>query len=261
MGQYYYAGTLFQAYNLKAPADMTFDAVIDLLKTNLSSADYEKVKVIRRFYDIENLRRYWKDEEFDPFGNLDENEVEEALLTKNDMLPQYVYRYTEKYDDNEKRIQHFSELMGTYFREEIKKADGFLKQFLEFERNFRLTMVGFRAKALGRDVVQELQYENPYEDNIAQILAQKDAPKFEPPEQFADLNEILRDEQNNSPLHLHKDLLDYRFRKYEQMVGLDIFSTDRILAYFVEHILTEKWFALNKRKGQDIVEKIVEGTS
>ncbi len=259
MGQYYYVGTLFQAYHLKAPAEMTFDEVVYLLKKNMSHTDYEKVKVIRRYYDIENLRRFWKDEEFDPYGNLDENEMEEALLTKNSNLPEYVYEYIEKYDDDEKRIKNFSELMGAYFREEIKKADGFLKQFLEFERDFRLTMVGFRAKERGRDVVQELQFENPYEDIIAQILAQKDAPKFEPPEQFADLKQILMDEKNNSPLHLHKDLLEYRFRKYEEMVGLDIFSTDRILAYFVEHILTEKWFALNKRRGQDIVEKIVEG--
>lgn len=261
MGQYYYAGTIFQAYKLQAPAEISFDDVIRLLKTHLSNSDYEKVKVIRRYFDIENLRRFWNKEEFDPYGNLNVNDLEEALLTKNGNLPQYVYDFLDKYSETEKRLSHFSELLGTYYREEIKNADGFLKQFLEFERDFRLTMVGFRSKALGRDVARELQFENPHEDIIAQILAQKDSPNFEPPEKFADLKAILRDEKNNSPLHLHKDILDYKFSKFEEMVGLDIFSTDRILAYFVEHIFSERWFALNKKQGQAIVENIVKGTS
>ncbi len=257
MGQYYYIGTAFPTYSLDSPPDFKFDTVKDWLKTNLTAKDYEKSIVIRRYFDIENIRRLWKGEEFDPYGTMDPNELEEALLTRAG-LADYVYDYLDKYDNKEERIKRFPELIAAYFNDEIPKADGFLKKYLEFERDFRLVMVGFRAKQLGRDVAVELQYEDPIDEVVAQILAQKDSPNYEPPVRYEALKQIFMDNDDN-PLELQKSLLEYKLRIYEEMVGLDFFSIDRILAYLIEHIMVEKWFALSKQKGQDLIENFVQG--
>lgn len=257
MGQYYFAGTAIPGYNLESPTEYEFEVVKDLMRTNLSKKDYEKTVVVRRYFDIENIRCLWKKEEFDPYGNLDPNALEEALLAYTG-LPEYVYDFLEKYDTIEERLKHFPELVAAYFREEIEKASGFLKEYLEFERAFRLVMVGLRAKELGRDVTAELQFEDPNDDLVAQIIAQKDSPTYVPPGGFEDLKPLL-EEMSETPLELHKALLKYKFRKYEEMVGLAVFSIDRMLAYLVEHILTAKWFALNKKKGHEMIETIVQG--
>jgi len=257
MGQYYYAGTVIPGYSLEFPPEIDFDNVRTWLSTNLSKKDYEKAVVIRRFFDIENIRNLWTKEEFYPYGNLDHNQLEEALLAYTG-LPGYVYDFIDKYDTAEERLKYFSELVAAYFLEESAMAEGFLKEYLEFERAFRLVMVGLRAKELGRDVAVELQFEDPNDDIVAQILAQKDSPTYEPPAQFEALKPMLQ-ELNETPLLFHKALLEFKFRSYEEMVGLSVFSIDRILAYLVEHILVTRWFSLNKKKGHELVETIVQG--
>lgn len=259
MGNYYFAGTIIPEYSFDTPPDFDFATIKEFLRINLSQSDYAKTIVIRRYFDIENIRRQWLGKAYDPYGNLDENALEEALLTRTS-LPNYVFDYIDKYEDQEERLKHFSELLSSYYREEMQHAKGFLKEFLIFEREMRLVLIGFRAKELGRDVALELQYEDPNDEIVAQIMAQKDSPSYEPPTRFEQLKPMF-EQYAQSPLQMFKALQEFRCRKFEEMIGLDVFSIDRILGYMVEHILVEKWFALSRKQGHQMIETIVEEAS
>jgi hypothetical protein len=256
MTNYYFVGSLLPELRIGFPVEMNFAEFDRLLQMNLSKHDYEKTKILRRFWDIENLRSYWKKEPLDSRGNLNENEIEDAIL-ETEALPPYIRNYLEKHADTPDRLTYFPALLSAYFKEEIKHADGFLKWLLEFQRELRLVLVAFRAKKLGRNLEAELQFEDPEDPFIIQLLAYKDAPVFEPPEKYEDVKALFT-ERADAPLALHQALCEYIFYTIDKKVGLHPFTIDRILGYLVQLSLAEKWLELDKAKGVEIVDRFVK---
>lgn len=259
MANYYFLGTLLPELQIGEAPEIGLNELEDLLKDNLSTDDYAKTRLIRNFYDISNLRAYWKGNPLDSYGNFTESELEEALVTHT-LLPAFVFRFMDKYESNEERLCHYPELFAFFFRNAIKNTSGFFKYYLSLERELRLILVAFRAKKLGRDIYKELQDENPEEDFIAQILAQKDAPNYEPPEKYEEVKNLFEQYYDN-PIELQKALLKYRFNKIEEKLGNELFSIDRVLAYIIELIMVEKWLRMDKQKGLEIVDSMLKEPS
>lgn len=256
MPEYYFVGSLLPDLQIGHPVEITFEEFDQLLRLNLSDKDYAKTKVLRRFWDIENLRSYWKKEPIDPRSNLNETEIEDALL-ETERLPAYIHDFLERHESDDERLKYFPELMSAYFREESKKADGFLKELLEFQREVRLVLVAFRAKKMGRQLEAELQFEDPEDPFILQLLAYKDASHFEPPEKYEALKTIFQ-EHSDSPMAVHQALCEYIFQSIDRMVGFGPFTINRILGYLVQLSLVEKWLELDKIKGIEIVDRFVK---
>jgi len=114
-----------------------------------------------------------------------------------------------------------------------------LHDYLVFEREWRLIMTAFRAKQLGRDVVVELQHEDPHDDVVAQIIAQKDAVTFEPPSGYEALKAIFV-EHASEPRELHRALEFYRFSTLDEMMKNEIFSTGFLLGYMARLMICER---------------------
>ncbi|MEI8365704.1 MAG: DUF2764 family protein [Parachlamydiaceae bacterium] len=259
MANYYFLGTLLPDLNIGEKPEIGFIEFNRLLKENLTEADYAKTKALRGVYDIANLRFYWKGEPLMPAGNFSSSELEEALATHT-MLPKYILDFIDKYPTNRERLHHFSELRARFFQEAISQATGFLKYYLTLEREMRLMMVAFRAKKIGRDLYTELQYEDPQEDFIAQILAQKDAQDYEPPEKYEEIK-LLFSQYYDDPIELQKALIEYYFGKIDEKIKIELFSIDRILGYMIELIMVENWLRMDKQKGLEIVDSIVREPS
>lgn len=259
MTKYYYVGVSLPELSMRAKPELSFSDFVILLYDNLKNSDYEKIKVVRLYHDLLNIRAFWLGEEIDLYGNLDKNALEDSLIAQT-FFPPYVFAFMDQYPTKEARIEHFPELISRYFREVALKEKGFLQNYFNFERELRLVLTAFRAKKLQRDLLVELQYENPEDKIVAQILAQKDAKIFEPPEGFEDLKAIL-EEHYQDPLGLAQALFEYRFYKIEGMVKGDVFSMDRILAYMIQLIMVEKWIGLDQKKGMEIVDTILREAS
>lgn len=253
MSNYFFLATALPPLQLGATPEITFQEFRHLLRDNLSKSDFAKSLLIRRYYDIQNIRAFWLGKDYDRRGNLNPVQLEEALLSSGG-LPDYIYDFMEENNTLEKRLNNFPGLIAVYFANETQQANGFLKEFLQFERQWRLVLAGIRAKQLSRDLSVELQYENPDDDFIAQILAQKDAKNFISPDGFEELQQLFEDYVDD-PLELYQALCEYRFYKVEAMLGVDMFSIDRILGYMVQLIIAEKWDELDKRKGMAVVNR------
>ncbi len=255
LSKYYFLGTLLPDLKIGEKSEMPLAEFERLIQDNLSDSDFQKIRGIRTYFDIQNLKSYWKGEPFNPLGTLDQAELEEALVTQS-ILPEYIFAFLEKYQTKEERLKSFNELLRTYFKEEIVKAEGTVKANLVLERELRLVLAAFRAKQLGTDIVKEMQHEDPEEELIAQILAQKDAEQYEPPEKYLDVKDLLQQHEKD-PIAMHKALLEYRFNKIEEMLGFDFFSLDRLAGFMVQLIMVEGWQLLDKQKGEEMVEKIL----
>ncbi|ADI37972.1 uncharacterized protein CT_309 [Waddlia chondrophila 2032/99] len=256
---YYFLASALPELQIGYPPDIHFKALDALMKINLTKEDYQKAAVLRRYYDIQNIRAFWLGEEIDRRGIFNEVDLEESLVTRLG-LPEYVYAFLEKYDNKESRLKHFPELVAAYFKEEGASAEGFLKEYLAFEREMRIVLIGFRAKKMGKDLAFELQYEDPYDEIVAQVLAQKDSKNYEPPTRYADLKALF-EEHYEEPLKLHQALCEYRFYKVEGMYEMDLFSIGRILAYLAQLMIVERWLELDKKKGLEVIDTIVKEAS
>lgn len=235
---YYFVASSLPALRLYEPAEIKFDDFITLVQTEFKPSDFAQVREIRTLTDINNLSSYWRGEPIDPRGNMSLPEMEEALSTLVGW-PEYVYPFLERYTSKEERIRHFSFLLVSFFREEIPLQRGFIQKYLMFEREWRLVMLGLRAKQLGRDVTVELQYEDPADTIVGQILAQRDTKAYEPPDGYEDLKGLF-DEKREEPLALQKALYAYRFNKIESLIeGEILFSLDYILGYMVQLMIIE----------------------
>ena len=256
MSNYYFSSSAIPTLKVGEKPTITFLEFKGLLKLNISARDYAKTVVVRRLIDIENLRALWKGETFDSRGNYTAKQLEEVLITQQG-LSGYIFDFIEEYPNTDERLKNFAALIASFFAEEIALSDGFLKRYLLLERAWRLVLVGFRAKALGRDIVKELQHEDPDDDIVAQIIAQKDAKSYEPPDGYEDLKGIFYD-KSDDPLCFHKALCEYRFERIDEMLFGDAFSIDRIIGHMVQLIIVERWQELNKEKGNEVVNTIVK---
>lgn len=256
MKRYYFLASLLPMLKMGRHPEFPFWEFKELCKQNLTPSDMEKNRTIRRYVDLLNLRAFWQKKELDPHGNYDEKELEEILLLEEG-FPDYVFEFLRDYESLEDRLKHFSKLLVQFFNEEIEKADYFLKDYLIFERQWRLVSLAIRSRTYGRDLTQELQYEDPLDDFVAQLLAQKDAPQFTAPDGFEELERIF-EEFKDEPLKLHWELGVWRLQKIQDIPQRGTFSIDRILGYLAQLIIVENWVKLSQEEGMSVVENIMK---
>jgi len=259
VSDYYFLNASLPPIRLGEPLEMSFQEFAKLMNINLNRPDLNRVDVIRRFYDIQNTRYLWMGQPLDPYGSLNPSELEDSLVTGIG-IPDYLYAFLEKYEEKEERLEHFSQVMSQYFEKEIPRAQGILRKMLEFERSLRLVFTALRAKRINRDFLKEFQYEDPDDDLVAQIIAQKDSATYEPPSRYENMKGLFEN-YADSPTELYQALAEFRFSGVEELLGVDMFSVERTLGYMVQLIIAEKWLKLDKQKGKEILESIVREKS
>lgn len=165
-------------------------------------------------------------------------------------------------EDNlsEREFNFLQDLRSYDIREKKTHHLSFLRNYFQFESEVRLILTTLRAKKLRRDLLSELQYEDLFDPLVAQILSQKDVKNYTPPEEYLSLKELF-DRLQDSPLELQKALFIYRFEKIESLLGIEEFTLNRIVGYLAQLILIEKWLQLDKKKGLEVIDRIVKELS
>ncbi len=252
MRNYYFLAPSLPPLNLRTSPELKFQDLKSRLADNLAQEDLKQIEVLLRYTDICNIRSLLMEEPIDPRGNLNEKELDEAILVKA-TLPLYVFEFLDEFGGTAERIKNFSALLARFFVEELPHLTGFLKRYFTFEREWRLVLVALRSKQLGRNLVSELQFEDFTDPMIAQMLAQKDAEHYEPPDEFADLKELIASAEGD-PWQEHRAFAEYRFKKIEEMAEGALFTFDRILAYVIQLMIVEYWNELDEAKGRMILD-------
>ncbi len=259
MAEYYFLASLLPPLEIGHVPALGFPELMELLRTNLTSSDQERVRQFLRLIDLENLRSFWAKEPFDIRGNVSSEEMEQALLDVQwpvgEEFPPFFLDFLEKYHSDEDRLEHFPLLMSQFLEHKIAVEGGFVRDFFAFQRELRLVQVGFRANKLKKDVAVELQYEDPTDPIVAQILAQRDSPTYEPPFEYKELKPIF-EQFGDKPLELHKEIYLYQFNHIIELWGTEIFTLDRILNYMARLILCERWLELDVQKGIKVIDTV-----
>ncbi len=254
IGDYDFLAASLPPLQIGAAVDITFEEFKSRLEINLSKNDLEKASKIRQLIDIYNVRALLLEDDVDPRGNLSKKELDEALLVKAG-LPDFVFDILDRYTTTNEKIKNFPGVIAAFLNYAIATSKGFVKRYFIFERELRLVTAALRAKQLGRDLVREMQFEEPTDPFVMQIMAQRDSSQYEPPSEYSELKEIFIS-CGPDPWQRHKTLTEYKFKKVEEMQGMFPLSLDAILGYMVRLLLCEDWLALDKEKGNNILQTV-----
>jgi|HubBroStandDraft_4_1064222.scaffolds.fasta_scaffold183728_2 hypothetical protein len=257
MRNYYFVVPSLPPLVLHQRPEIAFAELMARLEMNVSRRDLEKLKLIRRFVDIYNIRALFMEEPIDPRGNFNEKELDEALLVHTS-LPDYIFDFLDQFEKVADKIRNFSGLLAQFFNEEIPKQKGFLRQYLIFEREWRLILLALRAKQLNRDVVKELQFEDPTDPLVAHILAQKDLGTYEPPSEYAEVKELIAS-CFLDPWAENLAFAEYRFRKVAELAEKGLFTIDQILCYMIQLMIIENIQELDAERGNMVLATFKSG--
>ena len=172
-------------------------------------------------------------------------------------LPEYVLDYLELHQDPKELLNNFPSILHSYFAKESLNSDLFLQHYLTFEWQWRLVFVALRAHDLKRDLEKELAYEDLENPFVLELLAASREKTFTPPAPYTDLKAIY-EARKNAPLDLYQALSQWRFNYIEEYIEWENFSIERILGYVAQVELCEEWLQLDKLKGLEIVEEMME---
>lgn len=233
---------------------MTFKELRELLFLNLTSQDQSKLRELLRPIDLYNIRALWLGQPLDDRGQIKTKELEEELIV-HEGLPVYIIEYLERYESLEERLRNFSSLYVSMYRDLKPGLKGFLLKYFHLERELRLILTALRAKQAGRDLSRELQFEDPTDPLVIEILAQKDMADFIPPREYEDLKALFV-ENSFDPQSLNRVILEYRFNKIEEMEEPQDFGIDRVLIYVAKFLLADSLAALDQAKGMEQLESL-----
>lgn len=220
-----------------------------MLVMNLGESDWRLFEALLRPIDLYNIRAFWVGAPLDSRGELKGKELEEELLVKQ-ALPEYLIEYLDRYETTEDRLRYFSSLYASLYREGQETLSGFLFKYYRFERELRLILTALRAKRARRDIIREMQFEDPFDPLVALILAQKDTPEFTPPREYEDVK-VLFENHAEDPKELNRVILQYRFNQIEDMEEAQDFGIDRVLAYIARLLIAETLAMQDLEKGME----------
>lgn len=255
MANYYFLAPSLSPLKLGEKGDVSFEELIWRCQMNLTKKDQKKMTAFRRYIDLNNIRYLFLEESIDGRGNLSEKDLDESLLVK-DTLPEYVFDFLDQYDSMAEKLRYFPGVFSLFFKEESENQEGFLKLYFAFEREWKLVMLAIRAKEQARGIVEELQFEDFSDPFVAQILAQKDGERYDPPEEYADLKEKYLS-CGKDPWEQYKTIAKWRFDRIGGLVGKPLFSIDWILSYMAQLLIVEDWNELDEMKGKMILDAFV----
>ncbi len=251
MTWYYFLATSLPSLKVDSLPEVSFKEFRSLIDMNFTKKDLQKFVCLLQPIDLYNVKAFWKGLKFDDRGTLSGKELEEALLIREN-IPSYLVEFLERYESTFERLKAFSFLHASMVRQKYK---GFLGFYFRLEREICLVLTALRAKRLKADILKELQFEDPFDPMVADILAQKDLPDYTPPVEYEDLK-VLFVENVSDPTELMRALVKYRFKKFEEFEESSLFSVDWVLSYAARLLMVENWNSLNQEKANSIVEEL-----
>jgi hypothetical protein len=255
--RYYFLGCALPSLSFNKPPEISSEELTSYFKLNLSHSDIKKNKTLRSYIDLYNLKAYWEGRPIDHRGNLNEKEIEEALLTK-DVLAPYVFNFLTDNETIEDKLLNFPKLLQHFYKNQIDENEGFLKSYFSFEREVNLVLLALRAKSYNKDIAYELRFEDSKDFLVSYILSQKDMVTFEPMLEHKFLKKLF-EEYKNLPDKLYKAILEYKFNHLQKLYEKTYFSIDQLLAYTAMLIISEEVYYVNKQEGKEIVDELLRG--
>ena len=256
MSGYYFLATSLPDLELNSKPTVAFNELMVLFKENLSTRDWKQVELLRLYYDLINIERLLRNENFDPRANLDVNELRDVILN-HEYFPEYVIEFFETFTETPVQLEHFPKMVRDYFFVESKRSST-VGKIIGFDRGLRLILTALRTFKMKADLAHELRYEDGLESDIAKLLAVKDMAALDM-NGYRDLIEKLQDLK--SPVEEMQALAAFRFAFYSELQYESPFGMPYLLGFMMKLMILEDFEMQNQTAGEHVLNSILKDSA
>ncbi len=246
---------------------LTFSSVQlrNYLQEHLHASDFELVKLFYLPFDHENLLKllYKEKFEWDERGNYSMDTLEQLADKKQyemidtDPFPPYLVQFMEFYHDDEEdfpKPEAIKRLTEGWYNHLLSCGNGFVREFA----TYRLNMANIMLALNGRK--HELPFEDALigEDEVTFALKKSRSRDFGLSNEINDIENIIQIFEIDNILDRELRLDSHFWQFLDETTFFDYFTIERILAFVQKLFVAERWFRLDKEKGQQLFKQLLD---
>jgi hypothetical protein len=237
----------------------------DMLHDGLHPDDFVLAQLFFLPYDHKNLLNlmFGKNSEWDERGNFSREMLEQFTdrkafeLSDASALPSYIVDFLNQFYGEEGLANYFKAdmlLTTGYFDHLASNKNKFVSEIAQYDRTIGNIMNALNGRKY------ELQYEENLVgiDAITEALAKSRARDFGLSSEVHDIDALIQIFETENLLDREFKLDLYRWNNLDEMTFFNYFSIERILAFLLKLLIVERWYHLDKEKGQLMFNKILK---
>ncbi|MFW5773656.1 MAG: DUF2764 family protein [Tangfeifania sp.] len=237
----------------------------DYLKEELHPADFRLVRLFYLPFDHDNLLNIIYEPEFDwdERGNFSQEILEQFAdkkqyeLLDTSKFPTYLAEFIEMYFEDEeefpkaKAIRFLTEGWYNWLR---KSGNDFVTRFADYKQTMGNIMLALNGRK------HDIPFENALigDDEVTQALRKSRSRDFGLSTEVNDIENIIQIFETDNILDRELRIDNHMWKFLDEITFFDYFTIERILAYVQKIFVVERWFKLDKEKGQQIFNQLLE---
>jgi hypothetical protein len=235
------------------------------LREEIHPADFELVKLFYLPWDHENLISLLFDSEFewDERGNYSREKLEEFVDKKQFELinpsefPAYFIDFIEFYHDDEEefpKIAAVKFLTEGWYKTLAGSGNKFVEEFGEFKQNMANIMLALNGRK------HDIPFEEAIigDDEVTHALKRSRARDFGLASEIDDIETIVQIFEIENILDRELKLDNHTWQFIDEIIFFNYFTIEKVLGLVQKLFIVERWFELDKEKGQQIFNQLLE---
>jgi hypothetical protein len=257
---YYYLVTSLPTLNFGEFSGIPVEELLEKITQNVNSADQKNLEYLRQSRDIRNLHSLAEEwQTFRALGN---------IPTENFTNPEAELELPENWNTyilsqkGEKSIS-IDSIWLAHFDESRKLDNPFIEAWMNHEMALRLVIALIRQekqKASSHNTIAPDVEKNEH-PVFQEIFQNRRLPNLGIGYIYDWADEIRQIFEKDNPVDIEMALDQVRWQFLDTWIANRHFSSDVVLAYTIKLFIYEHWNRLNQEKGEQIIQKILGGTS
>src|SRR5690554_3626795 len=237
----------------------------DYLKEDLHPDDFELVKLFYLPWDHNNLVRFMFKEksEWDERGNYSPETIELLADKKQFELidltayPDYLIEFLEIYHDDEEDVSKTKSvkmLTEGWYRHLQESDNKFVREFADYKQTLGNILLALNRRK------HDIEVEDAFigDNEITSALKKSRARDFGLANEVNEIETIIQIYETGNMLDRELRFDSHFWQFLDESTFFDYFTIERILAFVQKLFIAERWFLLDKEKGQQIFNQLLD---
>ena len=239
-------------------APFTMAQFVAQLEEELEAPDFALVRLLLLPHDNYNLLRLLhikEEEDWDELGWYEKVAMQEYLKDESG-LPAYMHRFYQAYQKGEpvQAAQSWeNQLTALYYEYALDKTDGFLHDWLVFERDLHNILAAWNIR----------QYQLKEEGQLigsgetTEALQRSRARDFGLGSAYPYLNRLLSELERDDLTAREKAIDRIQWNFIDEQLTFHYFTVEVVLGYLLQLRLLQRWLSLDTQAGQERVRDFI----
>lgn len=237
----------------------------DYLSEEVHPSDFDLVKLFFLPWDHENLvNRLFKSEiEWDERGNFSREILEQFAdkkqsgLVDTSEIPSYFIEFIEDYHYNEEEFSRSTAiryLTEKWYTTLTESENEFVSEFGKYKKDRANVMLALNGR----------KHDVPYEetligdDEVTRALKKSRSRDFGLSNEISDMENIIQIFEMDNMLDRELKLDSHTWHFIDEITFFNYFSIEKVLGFLQKLFIVERWFKLDKEKGRQIFNRLLE---